>query len=98
MNTIEGLPVVLCSTFIYPGMKTIMPIDTRQLRDLVHILTTASNPSPDGQKKFIAMRKYTDMRGFVLNMKHIFQSSHIMAEVVGDNRIVIDSVFVPPER
>lgn len=98
LNSIEGLPVVLCPTFIYPGMKTIMAIENRQLRDLVHILTTAANPSPDGQKKFITMRKYEDMRGFVVVMKHIFRSSQVVAEIVGDARILIDSVFVPPER
>lgn len=73
-NQIDGLPVVLCDQFIYPGMKTIMNIDTRQLNDLVHVLTTSSNPSSDGEKKFIVMKKYSLMQGFVLKVKHIFRS------------------------
>ena len=60
-NKIDGLPVILCDEFIYPGMKTIMNIDTRQLKDLVTILTTAANPSEDGEKKFIIMKNYSEM-------------------------------------
>ena len=38
-NRVENMPVVTCESFIYPGMKTLMNVDTRQLRDLIHILT-----------------------------------------------------------
>ena len=71
-NKIDGLPVVLCDQFIYPGMKTIMNIDTQQLRDLVHVLTTSATQNEE--KKFILMQKYSQMQGFILNMKHIFRS------------------------
>ena len=37
------MPVVICDSFIYPGMKTIMTVDTRQLRDMVHIVTSVEN-------------------------------------------------------
>ena len=68
-NRMEGLPVVLCDALIYPGMKTIMTVDTRQLRDLVHVLTTQFNNSQATQRKFVAMKQLTDMRGFVLILR-----------------------------
>lgn len=42
-NTIESLPVVICDSYLYPGMKTIMTVDTRQLRDMVHVVTSMSS-------------------------------------------------------
>lgn len=71
-----------------------MTVDTRQLRDLVHVLTSNHNES----RNFVAVRKYTDMRGFVLNLKQVFRSSQVMAEVIGVSRISIDQIFIPLER
>ena len=56
-----------------------MTVDTRQLKDLVHVLTRNESRT----RNFIAVRKVTDMRGFVLNLKQVFRSSQVMAEVVG---------------
>jgi hypothetical protein len=63
------------------------------------LTSTIRNPSSDGEKKFITMRKFSDMRGFVLVIKYIFTSGSVtMAEVVGENRILVDSVYVPATR
>ena len=49
-------------------------------------------------RKFIVMRKITDMRGVTMILKNVMQTSQVIAEVVGDQRIVIDSVYIPEER
>ena len=71
-----------------------MTVDTRQLRDLVHILTR----NPGESRNFVAVRKLTDMRGFVLNLKQVYRSTQVMAEVIGVSRIAIDKIFIPAER
>ena len=43
------------------------------------------------------MRKITDMRGVTMILKNVMQTSQVIAEVVGDQRIVIDSVYIPEE-
>ena len=94
-NKVQSLPVLLCQQNIYPGMRIIMNIDTRQLRDLVHIVTS----DPNSNRNFVAVKKHTDMRGFVLNLKQVFRpTSQVMAEVIGVSRIAIDSIFIPEER
>ena len=70
-DNIAQLPVVLCESHVYPGMRIIMTVDTRQLKDLVHILTR----NPGESRNFVAVRKITDMRGFVLNLKQVFRST-----------------------
>jgi hypothetical protein len=70
----EKLPVVVCDNYIYPGMKTIMTVDTRQLRDMVHVVTSVEN-SWEARRKFIVVRKYTDMRGFMMTIQNLFNSS-----------------------
>jgi len=64
-NKIQSLPVLICAQNVYPGMRIIMTVDTRQLRDLVHIVTS----DPNSNRNFVAVKKHTDMRGFVLNLK-----------------------------
>ena len=71
-----------------------MTVDTRQLNDLVHHLTRGGSDS----RNFIAVRKMTDMRGFVLNLRQVMRTSQILAEVVGVSRVAIDEIFIPPER
>ena len=93
-SDVKAILVLICDSNVYPGMRIIMTVDTRQLRDLVHLLTS----DPNSNRNFIAVRKHTDMRGFVLNLKQVFRSSQIMAEVVGVSRIVIDSITNPEER
>ena len=56
-NKVQSLPVLICQQNIYPGMRIIMNIDTRQLRDLVHIVTS----EPNSNRNFVAVKKHTDM-------------------------------------
>lgn len=44
------------------------------------------------------MRKLTDMRGFTMYLKQVLRTSQVIAEVVGEQRIVIDEIFIPEER
>ena len=44
------------------------------------------------------MRKYTDMRVFMMTLRNLFNSSQVMAEVVGDQRVQLDSVYIPEDR
>jgi len=44
-------------------------VDTRQIRDVIHILTSQHQ---DDKRLFVAMRKYSDMCGFVLQLKFVF--------------------------
>lgn len=103
-NRMVCVPVVICESFLYPGMRTIMQVDTRQLRDLIHILTSPSHSAANQgnqTKKFIVVRRYSDMRGFVLNLQQIFHGSGqatVKAQVHGESRIVIDSIYIPPDR
>ena len=96
--------MVICDSFLYPGMRTIMTVDTRQLRDLIYILTSTQNfslhsPGSTDEKKFVVVRNYSDMRGFVLKLEQIFNSSaSIKAQVIGVQRIVIDSLYIPDHR
>lgn len=44
------------------------------------------------------VRKLTDMRGVVMILKQVLRTSQVIAEVVGDQRVVIDSIFIPEDR
>jgi hypothetical protein len=93
------MPVVVCSSFIYPGMKTFLPVDTRQMKDLLHVVTASRDPQQ--ARKFIIVREYTDMRGFMMFVRQVMRENddrQLMVEVVGQERVVLDSVFIPDER
>ena len=38
----------------------------------------------NNNRKFIVMRKITDMRGVTMILKNVMQTSQVIAEVVGD--------------
>lgn len=98
LNRFEGLPVIICKSYIYPGMKTLMQIDTRQLKDMVHWVTS-SERGQETIRKFVIVREYADMRGFRMILRQVIrQDNRIIAEIVGDARVVIDSLYIPPER
>ena len=63
-NLFASLPVAVCGSFVYPGMKTFLPVDTRQMKDLLHVVTASRDPQL--ARKFIIVREYTDMRGFMM--------------------------------
>ena len=47
------------------------------------------------------MRNYTDMRGFRLGIRQIIrhgEDRQVVAEIVGEERVVIDSIFIPEDR
>ena len=98
LNLFEGLPVIICKSYIYPGMKTLMQIDTRQLKDMVHYVTS-SERRHETVRRFIIVREHADMRGFRMILRQVIrQDNRIIAEIVGDSRVVIDSLYIPPER
>ena len=101
-NKLVCLPVVICDSFLYPGMRTIMQVDTRQLRDLIHVLNSPLHSAANqgnSSKKFVVVRKYDDMRGFVLHLEQVFNGqTTIKAQVIGQSRMVIDSIYIPQDR
>lgn len=87
IQNVNAYPVVVCDCFIYPGMKSIMSVDSRQMKDMIHYLTSPANNLSVNERKFIIVRKYEDMRGFVLKLKQVYRTQEIKAEVEGFSRI-----------
>jgi hypothetical protein len=50
-------------------MKSIMSVDSRQMKDMIHYLTSPANNFNINERKFIIVRKYEDMKGFILKLK-----------------------------
>lgn len=81
-------------------MKSFLPVDTRQMKDMIHFVTS-NRDGQTGSKKFIIVRSYTDMRGFRLGVRQIIRHGderQVVAEIIGEERVVIDSIFIPEDR
>jgi hypothetical protein len=91
---LNNIPIMIGSTHLMPGMKTIMTIQNRQGMDMMHMILR-------GNRRFVLMKSYTEMRGFVLILKTVLPTSlrnQMMAEVEGLERFVADRVYIPDER
>lgn len=93
------MPVIVCGSFVYPGMKTYLPVDTRQMKDLIHIVTSTRDSQIS--RKFIIVREYSDMRGFRMGVRQVTRENNdrqVIVEVLGEARVRIESIFIPDER
>lgn len=89
-----NIPVMLGGTHLFPGMKTIMTVNDRQGLDLLHLVLR-------GNRRFVLMRSYSEMRGFVLFVKQVFPSTQRnvqMVEVEGVDRFIGDKIYIPEDR
>ena len=79
---------------ILPQMKSILTITGRVGMDLIHIVTR-------GNRKFVLMGEEMEMRGFVVEMKHVTPTmvrNEALVEVEGIDRFLADRIYIPEER
>lgn len=90
LAVMSGLPMHLL-----PGMNAILTVAGRQGMDLVHNVTR-------GNRRFLLLNDpQFDMNGFILEIKRVNPSTvrgESLVEVVGVERFIADSVFIPEDR
>lgn len=94
LSRLDNVPILIDRTHILPGINAILTLSGRQSLDLVHHVTR-------GSRRFVMMRDYTEMKGFVLEMKRTIPTlvrGEVLIEVEGIERYVVDRVFIPEDR
>ena len=82
------------SVHLYPRMKSIITVSGRVGMDLIHQVTR-------GNRKFLLMAREEDMRGFVVELKHITPTlvrNETLVEVEGVDRMLVFQLGVPEDR
>lgn len=92
MNRVADLPVILLASHIYPGMRTVVRADnSSNNRTLETRLAEMIGHRPLEDRNFVAMQRYSDMRGFMLNLRAVHRTpTQVLLEIVGLQRVVID--------
>ena len=95
-SRVNNLPVLKgLGIHLMPGMNSILTVAGRQAMDLIHTIT-------QGNRRFAIIKDPTeDMRGFILELKRVVPSAvrgQSTLEVVGAERYIADTVYIPEDR